>query len=34
MGKIFENLGKNLQNLKMFWKRAGDYMQLLHAISC
>ena len=22
-GKIFENLGKNVQNLKIFWKRAG-----------
>ena len=22
-GKIFENLGKNVQNLKVFWKRAG-----------
>ena len=27
-GKIFENLGKNVQNLKIFWKRAGDYAQL------
>ena len=25
-GKIFGNSGKNVQNLKMFWKRAGDYM--------
>ena len=23
-GKIFENLGKNVQNLKTFWKRASD----------
>ena len=23
-GKIFENLGRNLQYLKIFWKRAGD----------
>ena len=23
-GKIFENLGKNEQNLKTFWKKAGD----------
>ena len=23
-GKIFENLGKNAQNLKTFWKRVGD----------
>ena len=22
--KIFDNLGKNVQNLKIFWKRAGD----------
>ena len=27
-GKIFENLGKNVQNLKIFWKRAGDCMLL------
>ena len=25
--KIFENLVKNVQNLKIFWKRAGDCMQ-------
>ena len=25
-GKIFENLGKNVQNLKIFQKRAGDCM--------
>ena len=23
-GKIFEKLGKNVQNLKIFWKRAGN----------
>ena len=23
-GKIFENFDKNVQNLKIFWKRAGD----------
>ena len=23
-GKIFENLGKNVQNLKIFWKKGGD----------
>ena len=23
-GKIFENLGKNIQNLKIFGKRGGD----------
>ena len=27
-GKIFENLGKNVQNLKIFWKTAGDSMRL------
>ena len=32
--KIFEDLGKNVQNLKIFWKRAGDCVQLLHAINC
>ena len=25
-GKIFENLGKNVQNFKILWKRAGDCM--------
>ena len=30
-GKIFENLGKNVQNLKIFWKRAGGCVQLSHA---
>ena len=33
-GKIFENLGKNLQNLKIVWKRAGDWVWLSHAINC
>ena len=33
-GKIFENLGKHVQNLKIFWKKAGDCVQLLHAINC
>ena len=33
-GKIFEYLGKNVQNLKIFLKRASDCMQLLHAINC
>ena len=33
-GKIFENLGKYVQNLKIFLKRAGGCMQLLHAINC
>ena len=23
-GKVFENLGKDVQKLKIFWKRAGD----------
>ena len=32
--KIFENFGQNVQNLKIFWKRAGDCMWLLHAINC
>ena len=31
-GKIFENLGKNVQNLKIFWRRGGNYMQLSHAV--
>ena len=26
-GKIFENLSKNVQNLKIFWKGAGNCMQ-------
>ena len=25
---------QNVQNLKIFWKRAGDCMQLLHVINC
>ena len=29
--KIFENLGKNVQNLKIFCKRAASYVQLLRA---
>ena len=40
--KIFENLGKNVQNLKNFWKYyrwlraiiAGDCLRLSHAINC
>ena len=32
--KIFENLGKNVQNLKISWKRAGDCVWLLKAIKC
>ena len=27
-------MGKNVKNLKIFWKRAGDCMQLLHALNC
>ena len=26
-GKIFENLGENVQNLKIFWKKPGECMQ-------
>ena len=33
-GKVFENVGKNVQNLRIFWKRAGDRMWLLHSINC
>ena len=33
-GKIFENFGKNVQNLKIFWKRVGDCIWLLHIINC
>ena len=33
-GKVFKNLGKIVQNLKVFWKRAGDCMQLLEAMNC
>ena len=33
-GKTFENLGKNVQNLKIFLKRAGDCLQLLPALNC
>ena len=25
---------KNVQNVKMLWKRAGDCMRLQHAINC
>ena len=32
-GKILKNLGKNVQNSKIFLKRAGDCMQLLHVIN-
>ena len=33
-GKIFEYLGKNAQNLKIFLKKASDCKQLSHAINC
>ena len=33
-GKIFENLGQNVQNLKIFCKRAGDHVRQSHAINC
>ena len=33
-GEIFENLHKNIHNFKIFWNRAGDCLQLLHAINC
>ena len=33
-GKLFENLGKNVQNLKISFKKAGDCMRLLHTINC
>ena len=32
-GKIFKNLCKNVQNLKIFWKRAGDCLRLSHAVT-
>ena len=28
-GKIFENLGKNVQNMKNIWKRTGDCVQFI-----
>ena len=33
-GKIFEKLGNNLKNLKIFLKRVGDCVRLLHTINC
>ena len=33
-GKIFENLGKNVQNLKIFLKRAGDCARLSLTMNC
>ena len=32
-GKIFKNLCKNVQNLKIFWKRAGDCLRLSHTVT-
>ena len=32
-GKIFENLVKSIQNLKIFLKWAGDWVRLSHAIN-
>ena len=32
--KIFENLAKNEQYLKIFWKRACDCLRLLQAMYC
>ena len=32
--KTFENLAKNEQYLKIFWKRACDCLRLLQAINC
>ena len=33
-GKIFENLSKNVENLKKNWKRGGDCVRLWRAINC
>ena len=33
-GKVFENLGKNVKNMKIFWTGAGDCIQLLHILNC
>ena len=33
-GKMFKNLAKIEQNLKIFWKNTCDCMQLLQAINC
>ena len=27
-------LGKNVQNLKIFWKRTGDCVKLSHTVNC
>ena len=33
-GKKIENLGKNAQYLKVFWKRVSDCVKILHALNC
>ena len=33
-GQNIENLGKNVQNLKIFWERADDCVRKLHAKNC
>ena len=33
-GKIFKNLGKNVQNFKTFLKGAGDCVELSHTRNC
>ena len=33
-GEILENVGKNVQNMKIFWKKARDCVRLLNAINC
>ena len=33
-GKIFKKFGNNVQNLKIFGKRAGDCVRLSHATNC
>ena len=33
-GKIFGNLHKNKQNLKIFQKKEGDCVPLLNTINC
>ena len=34
MGKIFKNMGKNIQNLKIILKKARECMRLSHTINC
>ena len=33
-GKIFKNLDKNVQNLKILWKGESDCIRLSHGINC